>query len=230
MVKVARGGCEPKFYREVVPRCPFVASLAPALDASVDDGDATWLVLEWISEPLPRERWIADSEVIATLRKLHQAYLPIPQSSWFAPSWTREMSATFLQWAPDVDHALLEDLQGRAQALFEPRAWMSGDPNPTNWGMRSNRALALFDWERFGRGTPALDLAITIPGLGAPDDFVRVARAYGEDARAADIACAKAWSVVEFVNHHGRMGSKTLERIRPHVAAWLRSLDAGRPE
>ena len=55
---------------------------------------------------------------------------------------------------------------------------ISGDPNPTNWSVREDGTVVLFDWERVGYGTPALDLAITVPGLGTPDDYRRVVEGY----------------------------------------------------
>jgi len=223
IVKLARGGSEAEFYREVVPRSPELAALAPSLDASVDANAGTWLVLEWIPNPLPRERWLADAEVMTALRRVHQAGLEVPHSGWFVPAWTEDMSAAFLRWAPECDAEALARVRRRAQTLFEPRVWISGDPNPTNWGMRAKGTLALFDWERFGRGTPTLDLAITIPGLGTPDDFRRVADAYGDESPAR-IAWAKAWSLVEFVAQDATR--ETLGRLRPLVAGWIRTLES----
>src|SRR5262249_24882684 len=183
-----------------------------------------WLVLEWIPKPLPRKRWLADPEVITALRQVHQLDLAISHAGWFAPCWTQDMTSAFFRWASHVDRALLERLRARAQALFEPRVWISGDPNPTNWGLHSNGRLALFDWERFGRGTPALDLAITVPGLGAREDFARVTRAYGVSEMAESNALAKAWTLVEFVSQAEGQRIKTLDRLRPAVAEWLRSI------
>src|SRR5262249_53070738 len=96
IVKLVRGGSEADFYREVVPGSPLLASLAPALDASLDHEGVTWLVLEWIPKMLPRQRWLADSEVIAALRHLHGTDLAIPPDGWFVPSWSQEESETFL--------------------------------------------------------------------------------------------------------------------------------------
>jgi hypothetical protein len=223
VIKLARGGSEPEFYREVVPRSPELARLAPSLDASVDAGGVTWLVLEWIPKPLPRERWLADPNVIAALRELHELRLDLPMMTWFVPAWTEEMSQAFLRWAPECDAAILERVRERAQTLFEPRVWISGDPNPTNWGVRPNGSLALFDWERFGRGTAALDLAITIPGLGTREDFQRVAKEYGGESP-AQVAWAKAWSLVEFVAQD--VARESLTRLRPLVSDWIRTLES----
>ena len=67
----------------------------------------------------------------------------------------------------------------------------------------------LYDWERFGLGKPAIDLAITIAGLGNITIFREVAAYYNSiNARSAvenlarDIAAAKVWSLIEFLSLH----------------------------
>jgi hypothetical protein len=72
------------------------------------------------------------------------------------------------------------------------------------------------DWERFGHGTPAFDLAITIPGLGTVDGSteLRVAATYIEfwketghpfpydhPALARLIQLAKLFTLVDFIAH-----------------------------
>jgi hypothetical protein len=104
-----------------------------------------------------------------------------------------------------------------------------------------------FDWERFGLGGPALDLAITVPGLGDMTSYLVVAGAYlacgpsdenhvpfrgtvEELARA--IAYAKVWSVAEYLSEFVRsVGVQPAVRT-PHSAysiaarlpEWLASL------
>ena len=69
-------------------------------------------------------------------------------------------------------------MEQASQHLFRPVCAISGDPNPVNWGLRDDGTLALFDWERFGRCSPALDLAITVPGLGDETAYRAVATSY----------------------------------------------------
>lgn len=172
-----------------------------------------WLVIEDIPHPLPRERWDADVELLAMLRRLHS--LPLDQSQMppgaYVPAWPEGLSESALALLPGQERADLEPLLERARQdtlpLFDPACPISGDPNPLNWGLRDDGALVLYDWERFTLGTPAIDLAITVPGLGDEAAFRRVAATYlksgaapGEvDGLARSILLAKIWSVVEFL-------------------------------
>ena len=134
----------------------------------------------------------------------------------------------------------MRELQAASQPLFAPRCPISGDPNPTNWGLRDDGSLVLFDWERFGYGTPVLDLAITIPGLGDGATFRRVAGRYLGDRRAVDgplcpagerlsreIAIAKVWSVVEFLSNYaeGRLARiGTIDWLVRLFPGWLQAV------
>ncbi|WP_390909508.1 phosphotransferase family protein [Pantoea ananatis] len=50
--------------------------------------------------------------------------------------------------------------------------------NAGNWGKRENGELVLFDWERFGPGSPATDLAPLVKGMGREEDYRAIARRY----------------------------------------------------
>ncbi len=83
---------------------------------------------------------------------------------------------------------------------------MSGDSNAGNWGRRENGDVVLFDWERFGKGSPAIDLAPLIKGMGTKQAMLSLAERYGQIARhsnppalAREIAIAKAWIVTEVI-------------------------------
>lgn len=133
--------------------------------------------------------------------------------------------------------------QQEAQSLFDPECPLSGDPNPANWGMRDDSSLVLFDWERYCLGTPALDLAITVPGLGDLANLRRVAAAYlhGEESQAPrtperlarEIALAKVWSVVEFLARNSINDGRTAATIRwlqREFSRWFGELAAGSPD
>ncbi|HEX7065056.1 MAG TPA: phosphotransferase [Bacillales bacterium] len=115
---------------------------------------------------------------------------------------------------------LLEAVKERSRQIFQPLCWISGDPNPTNWGIRNTGKLVLFDWERAGYGHPAIDLAITMPGLGTSDHSLEslIAKRYLDLWRGADlevpfteqeltreINTAKIWSTVEFLANHSKL-------------------------
>jgi hypothetical protein len=180
--------------------------------AFADADDWTWLLLEAVPQPLPRERWLADPAALALLGRLHavplaEAHLP---PSRYRPSWPETLAEQALDLMPAAERpalaALLADVRARCLPLFAATCLLSGDPNPANWGLRADGTLVLFDWERCCHGTPALDLAITVPGLGTRADFHRVATVYSPgagraevDRLAGEIGLAKVWSVVEFL-------------------------------
>lgn len=184
----------------------------PHLYASIEEDGAFWLLLEDIPHPLPQDRWQADDEQLEMLHRLHTLSLSsvaLPPAA-YQPQWPEAMTERALSlFDPEVAASLdsvLQIIRDTALRLFQPNCLISGDPNPANWGLRDDETLVLFDWERCTLGTPAIDLAITVPGLGSRDAFERVAAAYNGSAPqsdpsqlASDIACAKVWSVVEFL-------------------------------
>lgn len=169
------------------------------------------------------------------LRRLHTVPLQsVPNLAQYVRlRWTNDLAETLTVRLPHDLGQLLEDLQQRHQYLFQPTCLISGDPNPTNWAVRMDGALVLFDWERFGAGTPALDLAITVPGLGDAAAYRRVATRYledqhvtapsAEDALTHDIAVAKVWTVVEYLSEGTGRYADEVFRALP---SWLEEIRA----
>lgn len=181
-----------------------------------------WLVIEHIPSPLPPERFLADAEMLGVLHRLHSIPFRFNSMSGnvahlYEPKWTESMTSSIVQFLPEGKQneliAFLGALRKSAEQLFLPKCFISGDPNRTNCGLRADGSLVLFDWERFGLGTPPLDLAIATPGLPSIIDIRKTAQAYAlhssadidVDALARDIAVAKVWNIVEYV--HEAMGA-----------------------
>ena len=127
---------------------------------------------------------------------------------------------------------LLRRAQEQSQSLFNPSGLISGDTNPANWGLRRDETLVLYDWERFGFGKPALDLAITIPWLGNQPTFELVARTYLQEGSARaiqalsqEIASAKVWTVVEFMAEYAdgaaQINKGHIEHLVQELPSWL---------
>lgn len=234
---------EVAFYQHAIPTFNLV-NIAPQLYWwHQDQDDIFWLILEDIPHPFPRVRWSADCQQLSMLYQLHQRpFVDSPHlTDLFQPAWDDAMTERALaHFSTDVVADLrwyLDTLRHESQTLFEPCCWISGAPNPTNWGLRDDGALILFDWERFGRGTPALDLAITIPGLGAPAIFEQVAARYLQIRQAAsqpqtldlvtltrEIALAKVWTLVEFLSNVMQGKVADIRGVAPLVEAfpdWL---------
>jgi|ADGO01.1.fsa_nt_gi Predicted choline kinase involved in LPS biosynthesis len=161
-----------------------------------------WLVLEYLPQALPRDRWGADADVIDVLRALHSLRTePIARiRRRFRPRWDASLTTaavTALHGGQDLVDRIVR-LSERCQYLFDPLAVVSADPNPLNWRLDAAGSPVLIDWERLTLGHPAIDLGILLPGLGEPREAERVANRYGSrDVTATDILRAKAWSLVE---------------------------------
>lgn len=247
IVKLRAKPAEVDFYQRIAPVLGRHGIPSPRLEGSGLADGAPWLVLEDIAQPLPSGGGDVDPALLAHLRRLHElplSALPAPDDP-FAPAWTAAMNAAALPTFP-ADRAgemarTLDELRHEGRPLFRPRCWISGDPNPSNWGVQADGTLVLFDWERFGRGTPALDLAIAVPGLGGPAAYRSLAERYlaGDDpggcpAAAAvvrlarEIALAKAWSVVEFLSSHREQGTaatqSVVDRLAPMLPGWFHNL------
>lgn len=241
IVKRTHSRREADVYRLLAPHLAEQGVTCPALLWSGQDDDTHWLLLEEIPQPLPRSRWLADRDLLGVLYRLHQSALP-PVIEPFRPDWTDAMTAQVLDLFADSTAHLQDQLvrfQTLSQPLFRVKRWISGDPNPANWGLRADGSIVLFDWERLGLGAPALDLAISVPGLGQPADFQAVAAGYlahdspAQPDRAAveelarEIAIAKTWNVVEFLSM-AASGDPALQSRIPALAqalpAWLATM------
>jgi aminoglycoside phosphotransferase (APT) family kinase protein len=242
IVKAAPTTTEALFYQQIAPILQAQGVTTPHLLWADLTAPTTWFVLEAIPLPLPPERWQADLAVLTQLKQLHQATVPSLPFSPFVPSWTDDLTqAAAAQW-PRTQRAQaqrkLAAFQARSQHLFANQCWISGDPNPLNWGLRANGTVVLYDWERFGRGTPALDLAITVPGLGEHHLFEQVAQQYLSaqptehsdttlELLVRDIAHAKVWNVVEFVAMISRGDVTPTDRIQALIdklPQWLEAI------
>lgn len=236
------------FYEQVAPILARHGVALPRLEHVVHDPNSGWLVLEAIPHPLPRERWTGDDDVIRYLARLHSIDARhVPRTDGFVPVWDTALTEQALAcFPPDAATTLtsLYTLQERSQPLFQPACLVSGDPNPTNWGLRDDGTLVLFDWERFTLATPAVDLAICVGGLGTVEQFRQVAVRYlharqalghpyaqTADALTISMLLAKLWTVVEYLSLYTtgklehddtftfltRQFPSWLEALRPHV-------------
>jgi aminoglycoside phosphotransferase (APT) family kinase protein len=219
---------EAEFYRDFAAVLNAHGIRTPKLEMIAELNDQTWLVIEHVPAPLPKERWLADPQLLETLRKLHEFKFDHAPEFAFQPAWTQAMNAHALQFLPKHLEEKLEDFRALAQPLLEPRNLISGDPNPMNWGVLENGKPVLFDWDRFGLGTPALDLAITVPGLGSRNDYAKVAAAYrGEpDAQLArEIALAKVWVIVDILGYvQETLVHEQMQPFLESIPNWLEQL------
>ncbi len=150
----------------------------PSLSWSYKDEHKYWIVIEDIPYALPKERWRqADEQVLKALFLFHTESWgkSLPVGNFYIPKWDHRRTESVLALYSDKTgnqlQALLIKAQEDSQQLFKPCCWINADTNPTNWGVRKDGSVVLFDWERISCGSPAIDLSIIMPGLGT---FFRV--------------------------------------------------------
>jgi thiamine kinase-like enzyme len=238
IVKQTYSANEAVFYEAIAPQLAQAAIPLPYLEFSLSDEITCWLVLEYIPHKLPAHRQHSDQELLAILYRLHQVTLAAPDIAYYQPDWPDAMTDTtcsLLQAMASKNYtALLQKAQSASKTLMQPGCWISGDPNPANWGLRADQSLVLYDWERFGRGTPAIDIAISLAGLPTTETFCEAARLYLMHKAIVDdtlhtqfvreLILAKTFIILEFI-HTSTLGetrdATIVARLMPHIQVWL---------
>ncbi|HBL4903956.1 TPA: phosphotransferase [Enterobacter hormaechei] len=180
---------------------------------------------------------VANDYAIAMLGRLHR-YPANSEWLYHTHTWTETAleNALMLLALPELNVRQLRRFQQNSNALFACQSLVSGDSNAGNWGRRENGNLVLFDWERFGKGSPAIDLAPLIRGMGTKQEFIDLAERYCQLSShqnirelAREIAVVKAWIVTEvIVLLHMRRKSTFplyLNWYREHLPAWLDNVE-----
>lgn len=216
IVKKAKEKREYDVYKVVSPYFGDKKITIPTVYYTYQEGIDYWFVIEDIPHLLPKDRWKGDIEQIQALFNLHfntwNKTLSIDKPFDFR--WGKELTKRALSLLPSTLEVAIEQLRLKSEAIFLPVCYISGDPNPTNWGIRNNGELVLFDWERIGYASPAIDLAITIPSLGTLDKSLELNIAstyigfwkdvsiefpYSIQELTEQIVIAKMWSALDFL-------------------------------
>ena len=250
VVKTSLNPTESAFYEGAAPKLRAAGVPIPTLEWACHLPDAHWLIIEDLPGMLPvpdRDHWQPDPRITTILARLHRATRDwsdaLPPSRW--PAWSDEITNGALTCFPASAREelapLLRAIQHEAQRLTQPWCYISGDPSAPNWGLRADGSLVLFDWEICRPGIPAMDLGITVAGLGDGDKYASAAAAYlgvwagwGESLPwtraelARDMAIAKAETVIHLLNAHAitsaRVPEQTIAWLIDSVPPWLRGL------
>lgn len=207
----------------------------PILYGAYEQDNNYWIIIEDVPGVFPKSRWNADSQQVDAMFRLHSESWgrSLPIIGGYTPKWDDLLTEKVLGLLSDrISNqiwSLLSELQGSSQQLFKPYCWINADTNPTNWGVRKDGSIVLFDWERISCGSPAIDLAITIPGLGTSDNSTEkmIAERYlslwtnspldfplNKQLLFEQLKLAKIWSAVEFLgSDSAAVESKMLSKI-----------------
>lgn len=198
------GEVEYHFYQQAARELTQAGVSVPTLLSA--DADLRRLRLEYIPCEVNQDD-VSGDEILATLNCLHR-YAASPQWIYHSHAWSEyalEHSLRLLA-LPDKNAQQLRRFRQCSDVLFGYQSLISGDSNAGNWGRRANGEVVLFDWERFGTGSPAIDLAPLIKGMGTKQTFIDLAECYCQlsgqqnfKALAREIAIAKAWIVTEVI-------------------------------
>ncbi|GHA32685.1 phosphotransferase family protein [Photobacterium aphoticum] len=193
----------------------------------------TDLFIEFIPQAITRKALYSDPQTFEQLAQLHcSPYIPpfdVKTHEWTDSATELALSELNL---PQSAQQAVRSIQSRSSCLFKYAGLISGDTNEGNWGKRSNGELVLFDWERFGYGSPAIDLAPLVSGLGTIADYKSIVENYiqyhstiPKDTLVTHLIIAKCWIMIEVVNILvNRKKPETelyLNWYRQHAPSWL---------
>ncbi|CAE6901535.1 thiamine kinase activity [Vibrio sp. B1ASS3] len=219
------------FYQEVAPKLVGVNS--PAL-LKIEGSN---LYIERIANTISLDELRNRSDLYFQLASIHlskyRPVVPVKTHRWTTID-THEALGT-LGFSGEVASAI-ERLQSISSQIFEYDTLISGDTNDGNWGTRNNGELVLFDWERFGQGSPAIDLAPLVKGLGRISDYEKIISQYIEHNTAISetkllehLIIAKCWIVIEVVNILVRRNNpeknKYINWFQANIPKWLTSVE-----
>ncbi|MBY7876776.1 phosphotransferase [Vibrio fluvialis] len=203
IVKTSPSAVELAFYQHTAPLLRAAGIHIPELlSAELDQ-----LVIERIPHPVALDEFHSCDIGLAQIAKLHRTDIPSPiplkRHGWSQEQTDQTLALLSL---PERSSELLRQCQVRSHTLFNTEQIISGDTNSGNWGKRTNGDWVLFDWERFGHGNIAIDLAPLIPGMGEISAYSTLALRYtcfnpdmDASALARHILLSKAWLVTEVV-------------------------------
>ncbi|MCY9825072.1 phosphotransferase family protein [Vibrio chagasii] len=229
--KHGAGEVEISFYQDAAQHLSGVHS--PTLLAV--EGDT--LFIEHIPHSLTLSELQTTFEVYQQLSRIHKSqYSPsfaVKEHRW--STCDTESALTSLN-LPQVTQDSLLRIQQHSDVLFNHNTLLSGDSNEGNWGRRDNGELVLFDWERFGYGSPAIDLAPLVSRMGTLSDYEFIVDQYlphnnliSREDLIKQLIIAKSWIVVEVTNilvsRNNPEASKYIHWFREQLPTWLASVE-----
>lgn len=195
------------------------------------------LFIEYIPNSINLKELLDNRNTLEQLANIHRSNYQ-PTFSTQNHKWTSEAteSALLALELPKVTQDYFRRIQCLSRDLFEHKTLISGDSNDGNWGLRNNGELVLFDWERFGFGSPAIDLAPLVSGMGTMSEYESIVNNYVNYNSALPcellikhLVLAKSWLVIEVTNilvNRGKPEAKMyINWYRKNLPSWLESVE-----
>lgn len=230
VLKQGASDVEINFYQSAAP------NLAGVNIPNLVKLDGRNLFIERIPNSISLNKLQSNPKVCEQLASLHRSQyvpsFPVKKHEWTNVATTEALSILDL---PESAQSSIKLMQSLSSCIFECSGLISGDTNDGNWGTRANGELVLFDWERFGHGSPAIDLAPLVSGLGAVSEYELIIWQYSqynsslpEAELMKDLIIAKCWIIIEVVNilvsRNNPETTKYINWYRSNVPQWLASV------
>lgn len=162
---------EAEFYRSWAPLVRQQGLGVPEVYAQGETSARAWILMEALDATLTPPYRDRLPDMTAYLAQLHAMprdrlrstddSLPIRPVA-LSP---QDIDDAATLWTAEVRESLVDLLRLPWPALPTDMRLVSGDPNPTNWGVRASGQLVLFDWSEVAWSHPAYDLAVLCGGL-----------------------------------------------------------------
>lgn len=163
---------EAAFYRSWAPLIRQQGLGVPQVYAQGENPTRAWILMEALDSTLTlpyRDRLSDMTAYLAQLHTMQRNRVPLTANDAlpFRPVVlsSPDIEDAVMLWPDDVREYLVHLLHLPWPALPNEMRLVSGDPNPTNWGLRASGQLVLFDWSEVAWSHPAYDLAILCGGL-----------------------------------------------------------------
>lgn len=163
---------EAAFYRSWAPLVRQQGLGVPEVYAQGESSTRAWILMEALDVTLTSPYRDRLPDMTAYLAQLHAMQRDRVRFAADDPLSVRpvalnpqDIDDAAALWTEEVREYLVHLLHLPWPALPTGMRLVSGDPNPTNWGVRASGQLVLFDWSEVAWSHPAYDLAVLCGGL-----------------------------------------------------------------
>jgi hypothetical protein len=188
ILKIQPGPQENQFLTKVAPEYfPGVSWLPVIYGSGIHEG-LHWLLMEFIPNQWPRDRYNFDTEALAVLRQLHTVEHIQPEFGWEDHTWSEAQLVAAEKHLPAETMSQIVKIRERYLHCRERSSVLcSGDPNVPNWLIRDNDEIVLIDWQLVSKDHRALDIAGWIAYNLKFEEIEKIVETYRKEATVKQI-------------------------------------------